>query len=219
MPEQIQPWIQRPKTLDTPPPSRGLTEPRGPGPGKQPPGVSQHTPKHSAPDTENHKATPNKDTDIEHMPPNPNATSPLPHRGTPPQVNSIAERPMKPHPHSASSTNSPALSTPAAPRSPTTKRSATARQGPSTTPPPPTAATGQNPPSTTPTTGTPTPHHDGTNSPTKKSLASGRHPGPVSPTRPPSATKNTTSLPREKRYPAQLHYRRPADPNASDPTS
>ncbi|MED6268850.1 hypothetical protein CHARACLAT_026845, partial [Characodon lateralis] len=58
---------------------------------------------------------PNKDTDIEHMPPNPNATNHLPHRGTPPQVNSIAERPMKPHPPSASSTLSPALSTPAAP--------------------------------------------------------------------------------------------------------
>ncbi|MED6262681.1 hypothetical protein ATANTOWER_023929 [Ataeniobius toweri] len=31
-------------------PSRGPTEPRGPGPGKQPLGVSQHTPKHPAPD-------------------------------------------------------------------------------------------------------------------------------------------------------------------------
>ncbi|MED6256169.1 hypothetical protein ATANTOWER_021215 [Ataeniobius toweri] len=39
------------------PPSRGQTEPRGQGPGKQPPGVSQHTPKHPAPDTENHKYT------------------------------------------------------------------------------------------------------------------------------------------------------------------
>ncbi|MED6282538.1 hypothetical protein CHARACLAT_033124, partial [Characodon lateralis] len=39
------------------PPSRGPTEPRGPGPGKQPKGVSQHTPKHPAPDTENHKYT------------------------------------------------------------------------------------------------------------------------------------------------------------------
>ncbi|MEQ2267348.1 hypothetical protein XENORESO_004754, partial [Xenotaenia resolanae] len=38
-------------------PRRGPTEPRGPGPGKQPPGVSQHTPKHPAPDTENHKYT------------------------------------------------------------------------------------------------------------------------------------------------------------------
>ncbi|KAK5605745.1 hypothetical protein CRENBAI_006744, partial [Crenichthys baileyi] len=35
-------------------PSRGPTEPRGPGPGKQPLGVSQYTPKHPAPDTENH---------------------------------------------------------------------------------------------------------------------------------------------------------------------
>ncbi|MED6278489.1 hypothetical protein CHARACLAT_024443 [Characodon lateralis] len=32
-------------------PSRGPTKPRGPGPGKQPPGVSQHTPKHTALDT------------------------------------------------------------------------------------------------------------------------------------------------------------------------
>ncbi|MEQ2257783.1 hypothetical protein ILYODFUR_038293 [Ilyodon furcidens] len=39
------------------PPSRRPTEPRGPGPGKQLPGVSQHTPKHLAPDTENHKYT------------------------------------------------------------------------------------------------------------------------------------------------------------------
>ncbi|MEQ2248005.1 hypothetical protein ILYODFUR_014903 [Ilyodon furcidens] len=38
-------------------PSKGPTEPRGPGTGKQPPGVSQHTPKHLAPDTENHKYT------------------------------------------------------------------------------------------------------------------------------------------------------------------
>ncbi|MED6269764.1 hypothetical protein CHARACLAT_002971 [Characodon lateralis] len=39
------------------PPSRGPTEPRGPGPGKQPPGVSQPTPKHPAADIENHKYT------------------------------------------------------------------------------------------------------------------------------------------------------------------
>ncbi|MEQ2250190.1 hypothetical protein ILYODFUR_037221 [Ilyodon furcidens] len=38
-------------------PSRSPTEPSGPGSGKQPPGVSQHTPKHPAPDTENHKYT------------------------------------------------------------------------------------------------------------------------------------------------------------------
>ncbi|MEQ2312230.1 hypothetical protein AMECASPLE_028714, partial [Ameca splendens] len=62
------------------------------------------------------------DTNIEHMPPNPNTTNPLPHSGAPPQVNSIAEKPMKPHPYSASSTHSPALSTPAAPCSPTTQR-------------------------------------------------------------------------------------------------
>ncbi|MEQ2221181.1 DnaJ subfamily A member 3, mitochondrial [Ilyodon furcidens] len=36
-------------------PSRGPTEARGPGPGKQPPGVSRHTPKHPGPQTENHK--------------------------------------------------------------------------------------------------------------------------------------------------------------------
>ncbi|MEQ2238223.1 hypothetical protein ILYODFUR_031044 [Ilyodon furcidens] len=36
MPEQIQPWTQRPETYHSP--SRGPTEPRGPGPGKQPPG-------------------------------------------------------------------------------------------------------------------------------------------------------------------------------------
>ncbi|MEQ2241646.1 hypothetical protein ILYODFUR_027450 [Ilyodon furcidens] len=38
-------------------PSGSLTEPRGPGPRKQPPGVSQHTPMHPALDTENHKYT------------------------------------------------------------------------------------------------------------------------------------------------------------------
>ncbi|MED6285341.1 hypothetical protein CHARACLAT_028314 [Characodon lateralis] len=37
--------------------SRGPTVPNGPGPGKQPPGVSRHTPKHPAPDTKNHKYT------------------------------------------------------------------------------------------------------------------------------------------------------------------
>ncbi|MEQ2310397.1 hypothetical protein AMECASPLE_008441, partial [Ameca splendens] len=37
--------------------SRGPTEPRGPGPGKKPPRVSQHTPKYPAPDTKNHKYT------------------------------------------------------------------------------------------------------------------------------------------------------------------
>ncbi|MEQ2311118.1 hypothetical protein AMECASPLE_016372 [Ameca splendens] len=39
------------------PPSRGPTEPGGPGPGKQPPGVSWHAPKHPAPDTKNHQYT------------------------------------------------------------------------------------------------------------------------------------------------------------------
>ncbi|MEQ2241796.1 hypothetical protein ILYODFUR_029015 [Ilyodon furcidens] len=43
----------RPRNISLP--SRGPTEPRGPGPSKQPPGVSQRTPKHPAPDTENHK--------------------------------------------------------------------------------------------------------------------------------------------------------------------
>ncbi|KAK5610584.1 hypothetical protein CRENBAI_002934 [Crenichthys baileyi] len=38
-------------------PSRGPTEPRGPGPGKQLPEVSRHTPKHQASDTENYKYT------------------------------------------------------------------------------------------------------------------------------------------------------------------
>ncbi|MEQ2234989.1 hypothetical protein ILYODFUR_037069 [Ilyodon furcidens] len=32
-------------------PSKDPTEPRGPGPSKQPPGVIQHTPKHPAPNT------------------------------------------------------------------------------------------------------------------------------------------------------------------------
>ncbi|KAK5615162.1 hypothetical protein CRENBAI_004960, partial [Crenichthys baileyi] len=53
-----QPWTQRPKTPGhTTPKAEAPTEPRGPGPGRQPPGVSQHTPKHPAPDTENHKYT------------------------------------------------------------------------------------------------------------------------------------------------------------------
>ncbi|KAK5610761.1 hypothetical protein CRENBAI_026869 [Crenichthys baileyi] len=38
-------------------PSRGPTEPRGPGPSKQPLGLSRHKPKHPTPDTENHKFT------------------------------------------------------------------------------------------------------------------------------------------------------------------
>ncbi|MED6259650.1 hypothetical protein ATANTOWER_027220 [Ataeniobius toweri] len=37
------------------PPSRGPTQPGGPGPGKQPLGVSRHAPKHPAPDTEDHQ--------------------------------------------------------------------------------------------------------------------------------------------------------------------
>ncbi|MEQ2308257.1 hypothetical protein AMECASPLE_026392 [Ameca splendens] len=56
-PEQIQPWPETrdPGTYHSP--SRGPTEPRGPGPGKQPPGVSRRTPKQPAPDAENHKYT------------------------------------------------------------------------------------------------------------------------------------------------------------------
>ncbi|MEQ2261496.1 hypothetical protein XENORESO_011170 [Xenotaenia resolanae] len=49
----MDPETQDPGTYHSP--SRGPTEPNGPGPGKQPPGVSQHTPKLPAPDTENHK--------------------------------------------------------------------------------------------------------------------------------------------------------------------
>ncbi|XP_047241089.1 extensin-like [Girardinichthys multiradiatus] len=70
------------------PPSRGPTEPRGPGPGKQPPVVSHHKPKHPSPDTENHNTG-----------------------AHPPQLSFIPEKPMKPHPHSASSTHSPTPST------------------------------------------------------------------------------------------------------------
>ncbi|MEQ2202216.1 hypothetical protein XENOCAPTIV_027810 [Xenoophorus captivus] len=51
----MDPEAQDPRTHH--PPSRGPTEPRGPGSGKQPPGVSQPTPKHPAADTENHKYT------------------------------------------------------------------------------------------------------------------------------------------------------------------
>ncbi|MEQ2256674.1 hypothetical protein ILYODFUR_026456 [Ilyodon furcidens] len=51
----MDPEIRDPGTYHAP--SRGPTEPRCPGSGKQPPGVSQHTPKHPAPDTKNHKYT------------------------------------------------------------------------------------------------------------------------------------------------------------------
>ncbi|MEQ2285080.1 hypothetical protein AMECASPLE_028190 [Ameca splendens] len=51
----MDPEIRDPGTYHSP--SRGPTKPRSPGPGKQPPRVSQHTPKHPAPDTENHKYT------------------------------------------------------------------------------------------------------------------------------------------------------------------
>ncbi|KAK5598901.1 hypothetical protein CRENBAI_002110 [Crenichthys baileyi] len=50
----IDPETQDPGTYHS---RASLTEPRGPGPGKQPLGVSQHTPKHPALDTEDHKYT------------------------------------------------------------------------------------------------------------------------------------------------------------------
>ncbi|MEQ2285726.1 hypothetical protein AMECASPLE_034941 [Ameca splendens] len=51
----MDPETQDPGTYHSP--SRRSTEPRGPGLGKQPRGVSQHTPKYTAPDTKNHKYT------------------------------------------------------------------------------------------------------------------------------------------------------------------
>ncbi|KAK5615159.1 hypothetical protein CRENBAI_005034 [Crenichthys baileyi] len=65
--------------------------------------LSSYSPTPSEPQHEPcHRATPNRDTDIEHTSPNPNATNTPPpsppHRGTPPQVNSVAERPMRSHP-------------------------------------------------------------------------------------------------------------------------
>ncbi|MEQ2186737.1 hypothetical protein GOODEAATRI_031703 [Goodea atripinnis] len=186
----------RPRTEQSRPPNELRSQPHE----SPTPSEPQHEPPH--------RATLNKDTDIEHIPLNPNATNPLPHRGTPPQVNSMAEKPMKPHPHNASSTHSPALRTPAAPP----PHIAPQGKGPAQLHPRPLAQQGR--PHRAP-------HHDGTNSSTKRSQASSRHTGPVTPTTPPSATKNTTSLqrpPREKHYPAQLHRHRPADPNAGDPT-
>ncbi|KAK5609626.1 hypothetical protein CRENBAI_002148 [Crenichthys baileyi] len=49
------PRDQRPRRTSTP--SRGLTEPGVPGPGKQPPGMSGYIPKHPVTDTENHQYT------------------------------------------------------------------------------------------------------------------------------------------------------------------
>ncbi|KAK5608245.1 hypothetical protein CRENBAI_002082 [Crenichthys baileyi] len=73
--------------------------------------------------------------------------------GTPLQESFIPEKPTKRHPHSASSTHSPAPSTPTASRPPTL-HTVTARQGPCAMLPQPlpTGATGQTPPSTVPTT-------------------------------------------------------------------
>ncbi|MEQ2316903.1 hypothetical protein AMECASPLE_037189 [Ameca splendens] len=49
------PETQDPGTYHSP--SRSPTEPRGPAPSKQPPGVSRHISKHPAPDAKNHKYT------------------------------------------------------------------------------------------------------------------------------------------------------------------
>ncbi|KAK5617972.1 hypothetical protein CRENBAI_023972 [Crenichthys baileyi] len=65
----MDPETQDPGTHHSP--SRGPREPRDPGPGKQPPRVTRHTPKHPAPDTENHKYTSGQ----RHQPPA-GATSP-----------------------------------------------------------------------------------------------------------------------------------------------
>ncbi|KAK5604868.1 hypothetical protein CRENBAI_008126 [Crenichthys baileyi] len=56
------------------------------------------------------------DTDIEHMLPNPNAMNPRPPQciGTLPQESFIPEKPTEHHPHSGSSTHSPAPSNPTA---------------------------------------------------------------------------------------------------------
>ncbi|MED6250704.1 hypothetical protein ATANTOWER_006041 [Ataeniobius toweri] len=71
--------------------------------------------------------------------------------GTLPQVSFIPEKLTKRHPHSASSTHSPAPNTPATSRPHHTAPRATLPQ------PPPTGTTGQTPPSTAPTT-KPRPH-------------------------------------------------------------
>ncbi|MEQ2280716.1 hypothetical protein AMECASPLE_022767 [Ameca splendens] len=47
--------IQNPDPEAHHPPSRGPTQPGGPGPGKHPLGLSRHTPKHPALDTEDHQ--------------------------------------------------------------------------------------------------------------------------------------------------------------------
>ncbi|MED6262199.1 hypothetical protein ATANTOWER_016040 [Ataeniobius toweri] len=61
-----------------------------------------------------HWATSNQDTDIEHVPPNPTALNPLPTaQGHTPTGDLQPQKAYKPHPHSASSTHSPASSTPA----------------------------------------------------------------------------------------------------------
>ncbi|MEQ2292493.1 hypothetical protein AMECASPLE_023647 [Ameca splendens] len=50
----MDPETQDPRTHHS---SRGPTEARGPGPGRQPPGVSWHTPQHPAPNNKNHTYT------------------------------------------------------------------------------------------------------------------------------------------------------------------
>ncbi|MED6241675.1 hypothetical protein ATANTOWER_023645, partial [Ataeniobius toweri] len=48
---------QQPSTPDITPQAEARQSPGGPGPGKQTPGVSRHTPKHPAPETENQQYT------------------------------------------------------------------------------------------------------------------------------------------------------------------
>ncbi|MED6273956.1 hypothetical protein CHARACLAT_011618 [Characodon lateralis] len=66
---------------------------------------TSHEPQHES----LHRATPNQDTDIEHMPP-----AQMPRIPSPPQRSSTPEKPMKTHPHSPGFTHSPTPSTPAA---------------------------------------------------------------------------------------------------------
>ncbi|KAK5606570.1 hypothetical protein CRENBAI_018565 [Crenichthys baileyi] len=137
-------------------------------------------------------AMPNQDTDIGHMPPNPNTMNPLPtaHGYTPtgglhprkadeatPTQRKLHTQPCSKHPHH------------------TARRDGKARAPRNATPAPPTGATGQTPLSTEPTTEPPTPHQDGTKSPCKRSPASGKHSGSTSPTTPPQPHRHTTSLP------------------------
>ncbi|MEQ2259781.1 hypothetical protein XENORESO_018267 [Xenotaenia resolanae] len=119
---------------------------------------------------------PNRDTDIEQMPPNPNTIIPLPtgvhpHRGAPSRK-ADEDTPTQCKLHTQLRSKNPhhiLLST--------TQRTARPRQGPRATLPQP-LPTGQTPPSTMPPTVSPTPHQEETNSPSKRSLASGKHLGP-----------------------------------------